>query len=98
GANAGAAIVLHAILRWGGSYAEVNSGGTVNPGVAAWQELKDQLQKLALAPLGAAGMLIGGGEPNSEHVFDVNIGQAYALRTLTAAGWRQAAAAALRAL
>jgi acyl-homoserine lactone acylase PvdQ len=98
GAKGGAAVVLRTILSWGGSYAKVNSAGTVDPGVAAWQELKDQLQKLALAPLGAAGVLIGGGEPNSEHVFDVNIGQAYALRTLKVAGWRRAAAAAFGAL
>jgi penicillin G amidase len=90
---AGASVVLRTILNWDGSYNEVDSHGTVDPGVAAWQELKDQLQKLALAPLGEAGQLIGGGEPNDEHVFDVNIGQAYALRTLGPAAWRRAAAA-----
>jgi acyl-homoserine lactone acylase PvdQ len=90
--------VLRALLGWGGSYAKTDSKGTVSPGVAAWQELKNQLQALALAPLGAAGRLIGGGEPNDEHVFDVNIGQAYALRTLRPAGWRRAAAATFRIL
>jgi penicillin amidase len=93
-----AAVVLRTILAWDGSYNEADSSGTVAPGVAAWQELKDQLQKLALAPLGAAGELIGGGEPNSEHVFDVNIGQAYALRTLGPAAWRRAAVATFAAL
>jgi acyl-homoserine lactone acylase PvdQ len=63
GAGGGAAAVLRAILAWDGSYNEADSHGTVAPGVAAWQELKDQLQKLALGPLGAAGQLIGGGGP-----------------------------------
>jgi acyl-homoserine lactone acylase PvdQ len=93
-----AATVLRTILAWDGSYNETDSDGTVAPGVAAWQELKDQLQKLALAPLGAAGQLIGGGEPNSEHVFDVDLGQAYALRTLRPAAWRRAASATFTAL
>jgi acyl-homoserine lactone acylase PvdQ len=98
GASRHEAAVLKVILKWGGSYAKTSANGTVDPGVAAWQELKNQLQALALAPLGAAGRLIGGGEPNSEHVFDVNIGQAYALRTLGSGGWRRAAAATFRVL
>jgi len=98
GASGGAATVLRTILAWNGSYNDTDAAGKVDPGVAAWQELKDQAQKLALAPLGQAGAIIGGGEPNDEHVFDVNIGQAYALRALDAAGWRAVAAAAFRAL
>ena len=98
GATGGGAEVLRTILGWNGSYAKTNAGGTVDPGVAAWQTFKDRLQALALAPLGAAGQLIGGGEPNDEHDFDVNIGQAYALRTLGPAGWRRAAAAAFNVL
>jgi hypothetical protein len=98
GATGGAPEVLRTILRWNGSYAKPNAGGTVDPGVAAWQTFKDRLQALALAPLGAAGRLIGGGEPNDEHDFDVNIGQAYALRTLGPAGWRRAAAATFTVL
>jgi hypothetical protein len=88
-----AAVALRTILSWHGSYAEEDANGTVAQGVDAWQTFKDQLQKLALAPLGPAGQLIGGGEPNNEHVFDVNIGQAYALRTLWPGDWRRAAAA-----
>ncbi len=67
GARDGAAVVLRTILRWNGSYNETDSSGTVDPGVAAWQTFKDQLQAVALAPLGPAGQLIGGGEPNDEH-------------------------------
>jgi hypothetical protein len=98
GARGGAAVVLRTILGWNGSYNQTDSNGTVDPGVAAWQTFKDKLQARALAPLGGAGRLIGGGEPNNEHVFDVNIGQAYALRTLGPAGWRKAAASTFAAL
>ena len=98
GARGGAAAVLRTILAWGGSYAITDSSGTVDPGVAAWQTFKDKLQADALAPLGAAGKLIGGGEPNDEHDFDVNIGQAYALRVQGPAGWRRAAAQTYSAL
>jgi penicillin amidase len=98
GASGPAATVLRVILAWDGSYNEPDSSGTVDPGVAAWQEFKDQLQNLALAPLGKAGQLIGGGEPNDEHVFDVDLGQAYALRTLAPGAWRSAAAATFSAL
>jgi penicillin amidase len=97
-ARGGAAVVLRTILGWNGSYVQESSNGTVDPGVAAWQTFKDELQALALAPLGAAGRLIGSGEPNNEHIFDVNIGQAYALRTLGPAGWRRAAALTFAAL
>ena len=98
GAHGGAADVLRTILHWNGSYATTNAGGSVDPGVGAWQTFKDKLQALALAPLGAAGRLIDGGEPNDEHVFDVNIGQAYALRSVGPRGWRRAAAAAFTSL
>jgi hypothetical protein len=97
-ARGGAAIVLRTILRWNGSYNDTDSAGTTDPGASAWQELKDQLQRLAIAPLGTAGQLIGGGEPNNEHLFDVDLGQAYALRTLGPSGFRRAAAAAFTVL
>jgi penicillin G amidase len=91
-ARSSAAVVLRTILAWNGNYTGTDANNTVSPGVAAWQTFKDQLQAIALAPLGKAGQLIGGGEPNTEHIFDVNIGQAYALRTLGPAGYQTAAA------
>jgi penicillin amidase len=98
GARGGAAVLLRTILAWGGSYARENAQGTVAPGVAAWQAFKAAAQALAIRPLGGAGQLIGSGGPNSEHLFDVSLGQAYALRTLDSAGYREAAAAAYAAL
>ncbi|MEA2399096.1 MAG: penicillin amidase [Thermoleophilaceae bacterium] len=93
-----AAAVLAAILDWNGSYDHTDASGTVDPGAAAWLELRDQGQKLALAPLGAAGQIVGGEQPNSEHLYDVSLGQAYALRTLKPASWRRAASLAFDAL
>lgn len=98
GATSQERTVLETIEHWHGDYASADQANTVNPGVAAWQTLRDQLQGIALAPLGAAGHLIGGGPPNDEHDFDVNIGQAYALRALGPSGWRKAAAATFRIL
>ena len=91
GAKGKAAAVLAAILDWNGSYDHTGADGKLDPGAAAWQELKQQTQKLALAPLGTAGRLIGGEQPNSEHLYDVSLGQAYALRTLKPKSWRRAA-------
>jgi acyl-homoserine lactone acylase PvdQ len=98
GARGGAATVLRTILAWDGSYDQTDTGGKVSPGVAAWQTFKDKLQALAIAPLGEAGKLIGGDEPNSEHLFDVSLGQAYGLRVLGPAGYRAAAAQTFSAL
>ncbi|MGI8922041.1 MAG: penicillin acylase family protein [Solirubrobacteraceae bacterium] len=98
GASAPAATVLQTILAWDGSYSRVDAHGTTDPGASAWQELKGQAQRLAIAPLGEAGKIIAAGVPNPEHVFDVSLGQAYALRTLSPAGYRAAAAAAFSAL
>jgi penicillin amidase len=97
-ARGGAKVVLRTILAWNGSYATEDSNGTVDPGVAAWQTFKSKLQARAIKPLGAVGQLIGGGSTNPDHVFDVSLGQAYALRTQGPAGWRRAAAAAYTAL
>ena len=93
-----AAAVLAAILDWSGSYDHTDANGTVDPGAAAWLELRDQGQKLAIAPLGRAGQIIGAEQPNHEHLFDVSLGQAYALRTLKPAAWRHAAELAFDAL
>ncbi len=94
GAHGGADIVLQTILAWNGDYAAEDATGDVDPGVPAWQDFIAQLQKEAIAPLGAAGQIIGAHGPNDEHLFDVSIGQAYALRTENAAQYRAAAQAA----
>jgi len=98
GARGHARLVLATILAWNGSYSQTDRRGTVEPGVAAWQAFKASAQALAVARLGRGAQIVGGGGPNAEHVFDVSLGQAYALRTLGTGGWRTAAAMAYRAL
>ena len=98
GASGPAATVLDTIRAWDGSYAATGPDGKVSPGVAAWQAFKSAAQKLALTRLGAGALQLAGAEPNKEHVFDVSWGQAYALNHLSAAGYRQAAAAAFATL
>jgi len=97
GASGSAAAVLNTILAWDGSYTRTDANGTIDPGAAAWQQLKDELQAIALLRLGP-GASIRGGEPNDEHVYDVSLGQAYALRVLSPADWRTAAANAFAKL
>jgi penicillin G amidase len=89
GGKAGA--VLATILGWDGNYHRTDANGTIDPGAAAWQELKRQMQTIAIEPLGAAGKLLGSGRPGSSHRYDVSLGQAYALRTLSLAQIRRAA-------
>ncbi len=98
GSSGHARTVLSTILAWGGSYVATNSRGDVSPGVAAWQAFKTAAQNIAVGRLGKGAFLIGGGQPNSEHIFDVSRGPAYARRTLRPAGWRTAAARAYTAL
>jgi acyl-homoserine lactone acylase PvdQ len=98
GASGPAATVLQTILSWDGNYDRTDANGTIDPGAAAWQELKVEAQKLALARLGPGADLIGGELPNDEHVYDVSLGQAYALRTLGAADVRTVAAGVFDAL
>jgi penicillin amidase len=100
GASGDAATVLDALLRWDGSYVRVDADGTVDPGVAIWEQFKDEAERIAADRLG------GGfdaskdvrGEPGSSHQFDISLGEAYGLRTLSPAGLRQAAAATFAAL
>ena len=97
GARGPAAAVLDALLAWKGSYHAVDGQGTVDPGVALWEEFKDQLEARALAPLGKGAERLAGGT-GSSHAFDISNGEAYALRTQTRRGYRRAAAATFAAL
>jgi penicillin amidase len=97
GAGADAATVLDAILGWNGSYDVVDASGTVDPGVAAWEEFKVAAQRVAFGRLPKEALLLDGGKGTS-HAFDASNGDAYALRTLGPRGYRQAAKLALRQL
>jgi acyl-homoserine lactone acylase PvdQ len=97
GATGAAKTVLDTILGWDGNYNRTDAGGTVDPGVAAWQAF---LHGAALRALGRnlrrGAMLIGGASKN--HQFDVTNAEALALRTLGSRGYRRAAAYAFKTL
>ena len=97
GAPRAAAVVLNTILRWDGDYHATAPDGTVDPGVAAWQEFKAQARRIALAQFGPAGERRAD-RPGSSHAFDAGVGDAYALRALTPGGYRLAATTALTEL
>jgi acyl-homoserine lactone acylase PvdQ len=89
--------LLSTLLAWNGSYNQVDENGTVDPGVAAWEEFKAAAQRVALGRFPDAAQLLDGGKGTS-HAFDASNGDAYALRTLTTRGYRQAAKLAFRQL
>ena len=97
GAKGAAAQTLAALVAWNGNYTETDAAGTVDPGVAIWEELKERLQGIALRPYGEAGDVLAG-STGSSHEFDITNGEALALRTLGAGAIRRAAAGTAGAL
>ena len=100
GARGEAAAVLGALAAWDGSYHRVDDQGTVDPGVAIWEELKDRLEEIRLRTLSddldvLRPMASGTG---SSHAFDISNGEAWALRTAGRREWRRAAVATHAAL
>lgn len=95
GANAPARAVLDTLIGWDGNYARTDSRGTVPAGVAAWEELKDRAEAIALFSLRRRGPGPGtldlAGEPSENHQFDISNAEAYALRTLSPSALRLAA-------
>ena len=83
---------LDALLAWDGDYATTDANGTVDPGVATWEEFKDRLEAILMKPMGApeqAADLAGG--TGSSHQFDISNGESLALRTLGARAYARAA-------
>ena len=95
GATGQAQQVLDALRAWDGSYHRVDGARTVDPGVAIWEEFKDQLELIALKKLSPDTKVLEpmAGGTGSSHMFDISNGEAYALRTTTPAEWRAAATA-----
>jgi penicillin G amidase len=89
-ASANGRAVLTALGGWNGSYDEENGDGTVDPGVAIWEEIKDQNERILLRKLGAKGIGIAGATSNS-HMFDITAGEAAALRKLGPRNYAKAA-------
>jgi penicillin amidase len=90
-----AAALLDTLLAWDGNYDRVNGAGTVDPGVAAWEEFKKQAAIVAIHDLHRGSLGPGArdlsGSPGSSHEFDITNGEAYAFRVLKAGGLRVAA-------
>ncbi|HZI90203.1 MAG TPA: penicillin acylase family protein [Thermoleophilaceae bacterium] len=89
--------LLTTLLEWDGTYARADSAGKVDPGVAVWENFKDQAELIAFrritkAPLTGTGAESLLGKPGTSHEFDISNGEAYALRTLDIRGVRKAAA------
>jgi penicillin G amidase len=93
GATGPAKSLLDTVLAWDGSYDTANADGTVDPGVAAWEALKDA--SLRSLPRPARTWL---GAPSRSHQFDFGGSDATAFLRLDAAGIRTAAGRAAAAL
>jgi penicillin amidase len=93
GATGPAKALLDVVLAWDGSYARTDATGTVDPGVAAWEALKDAAVRTL--PRAARGWL---GQPGRSHAFDFGGADGAAFARLDAAGLRRAAASAAGAL
>jgi penicillin G amidase len=93
GVHEPAATVLSTLLAWDGNYDRTATDGTVDPGVATWEEFKAACQRVALGPT-TPGKRALVNTPGAEGFIDSTLGETYALRTLDVAGLRRAAALA----
>jgi len=89
-ATGAAAALLGAIVAWDGNYDRTDERGTVDPGVAAFEALKDAAERQAL-PASAVRWL---GQRGASHPFDVGAAEAAALHSLGSTGLVAAAARA----
>jgi penicillin amidase len=96
-ADAGGARLIAALLAWDGNYARMDAAGTVDPGVAIWEEFKSQLERVLIGPMGPGAEILAGGT-GSSHGFDITPGEANALRLLGAGAYATAAERAAKAL
>jgi acyl-homoserine lactone acylase PvdQ len=80
--------LIDTIIAWDGSYDTTDGAGTVDPGVAAWEALKDEVSKLNLPR--AAREWLGG--PGNSHAFDFGGADGAAFLELTSLGLQEAAA------
>jgi penicillin G amidase len=96
-AGSGGRALIAELRRWDGSYARTAADGTVEPGVAIWEELKDRIEARLLGPMGRGATILAG-ETGSSHEFDITNGEAAALRLLGPRAHGGAADAAAEAL
>ena len=92
GAGGPGRAAIAALLAWDGNYDRTDAAGTVDPGVAVWEEFKDRLEAVLLAPIGPGAEALAG-ETGSSHEFDITNGESLALRRLGARAYGRAARA-----
>jgi penicillin G amidase len=80
--------LIDTILAWDGNYDTTDAAGTVDPGLAAWETLKDEVAKVVL-PRAARDWL---GGPADFHAFDFGGADGAAFLHLTSLGLQEAAA------
>jgi penicillin G amidase len=85
-ATGAAKTLLDTIVAWDGNYDRTDAAGTVDPGVAAWEALKDAA--VGLLPAAVGGWL---GGPGNSHPFDFGGADGVAFAELTDAGLLRAA-------
>jgi penicillin amidase len=93
GATGPAKALLDTVVAWDGSYDKANAAGTVDPGVASWEALKDAA--VGTLPRAARAWL---GQPSRSHQFDFGGADGVAFLRLHTAGIRKAAGVAAAAL
>jgi penicillin G amidase len=93
GATGPGKALLETVLAWDGSYDTVDGAGTVDPGVASWEALKDAVK--ATLP-GAAQTWLG--DNSRSHQFDFGGADGVAWKRISSAGIRKAATSAAAAL
>ncbi len=96
-ANAAGSRLLGALLAWDGDYATTDAAGTVDPGVAIWEQFKTELEGVLIGPMGAGAEILAGSTGGS-HGFDITNGEAAALRLLGASAYATAAERAAKVL
>jgi hypothetical protein len=90
--------VLDTILRWDGNFARHDSNGTVDPGVAAWQEFTAAAKDNAFGNYHGVGVDSVLDTRGSSHQFESTLGEVYALRHLSKGRLQAAALKAFNAL
>jgi penicillin amidase len=92
-ASGPARTVLDTILAWDGDYDRQDAGGTVDPGVAAFEALKAEVE--GTVPAAARRLL---GERGGSHPFDMGAAEAAGFRSISTARLVRAAGEAQEAL
>lgn len=98
GATGHAATVLGTILRWDGNFARHDKNGNVDPGVATWETFTAAAQRAEFGRYHGVGVRSVLDTQGSSHQFESTLGQVYALRHLSKAALRAAAAKAFSTL